>query len=292
MNYTELWHLLAQRYDEGEAKALARMTYEVRFGLTFSDLCLGKDTQLSRDDQGHLEEIAQRLLQQEPIQYVLGQADFCGRTFLVNRHVLIPRPETEELCRWMISEVRSERSGVKERSTLDIGTGSGCIAITLAAEMHQAKVAAWDISAEALEVARENAKRTSVHVSFEQIDILHLPSDSRQQTAGIFDLIVSNPPYICNKEREAMEANVLDHEPHTALFVPDDDPLLFYRAIAQYGQTALKEGGWLYFEINPLYAESLRQLLCAMRFCRIETKEDQYGKQRMIRARKGKRVKK
>ena len=152
--------------------------------------------------------------------------------------------------------------------------------------MSEAEVTAWDISAEALEVARENAKRTNVNVSFEQVDVLHLTSDILHQTSGAFDLMVSNPPYICNKEREMMEANVLEHEPHTALFVPDDDPLLFYRAIAKYGQSALKAGGWLYFEINPLYAEPLCQMLCAMRFCRIEIKEDQYGKQRMIKARK------
>jgi release factor glutamine methyltransferase len=168
---------------------------------------------------------------------------------------------------------------------LDIGTGSGCIAITLAAEMPEAEVTAWDISAEALSVACENAKRTHVHVSFEQVDILHLPSSVIHLTSA-FDLIVSNPPYICNKERATMEANVLEHEPHTALFVPDDDPLLFYRAIAQYASTALKPGGWLYFEINPLYAKPLRDMLNMMLYHDIEIKEDQYGKQRMIRAKK------
>ena len=276
MTYKELWQCLTKVYDEGEAKAIARMTYEERFGLTLSDIYLGKDTQLSADNQTELEEIAKRLLQGEPIQYVLGQADFCGRTFLVNEYVLIPRPETEELCHW----ITSQRVCPPVR-LLDIGTGSGCIAITLAAEIPQAKVTAWDISAEALEVARENAKRANVHVSFEQVDVFN----SQLSIVNCpFDLIVSNPPYICNKECEAMEPNVLEHEPHTALFVPDDDPLLFYRAIAQYGQTALKDGGWLYFEINPLYAQDLCDMLCAMRFCRIEIKEDQYGKQRMIRA--------
>lgn len=287
MNYNELWHLLAQKYDEGEAKAIARMAYEVRFGLTFSDLCLGKDTQLSADDQTELEEIAMRLLQGEPIQYVLGQADFCGRTFKVNEHVLIPRPETEELCRWIVSEVRGKRLEVRDYSVLDIGTGSGCIAITLAAEISETKVTAWDISEEALEVARENAKCTDVHVSFEQVDALHLTSDILHQTSGVFDLIVSNPPYICNKERETMEANVLEHEPHTALFVPDDDPLLFYRAIAQYGLTALKKEGWLYSEINPIYADTLTDMLSKMSYHGIEIKEDAYGKRRMMRACKG-----
>ena len=293
MNYNELWHQLAQKYSEGEAKAIARMTYEVRFGLTLSDLCLGKDTQLSADDQTELEEIANRLLQGEPIQYVLGQADFCGRTFLVNDHVLIPRPETEELCRWIKTSSVSPCLGgeqiasLKQRRTegatiLDIGTGSGCIAITLAAEMPGAEVTAWDISKEALAVARENAKRTNVHVSFEQVDVLNIPHFS--SLIYHFSLIISNPPYICNKERATMEVNVLEHEPHMALFVPDDDPLLFYRAIAQYGKTALKDGGWLYFEINPLYAQEMSDMLSGMSYCDIEIKEDAYGKQRMMRA--------
>ena len=278
MTYNELWHLLAPHYGDGEAKAIARLVFEVRFGLSMSDICLGKDTQLSANNQTELKGIADRLLEQEPIQYVLGQANFCGRTFMVNEHVLIPRPETEELCRWINSQDASPRVRL-----LDIGTGSGCIAITLAAMYPKAEVTAWDISPEALEVARENAKRTHVNVSFEQIDILHLPSNLLHQT---YDLIVSNPPYICNKERACMEANVLEHEPHTALFVPDDDPLLFYRTIAQYGQIALEPRGWLYFEINPLYAQPLYDMLHMMSYHDIELKLDQYGKQRMIRAKR------
>ena len=278
MTYNELWHLLAPLYGDGEAKAIARLVFEVRFGLSMSDICLGKDTQLSANNQTELKGIADRLLEQEPIQYVLGQADFCGRTFMVNEHVLIPRPETEELCQWINSQDASPRVRL-----LDIGTGSGCIAITLAAMYPKAEVTAWDISPEALEVAHENAKRTHVNVSFEQIDILHLPSNLLHQT---YDLIVSNPPYICNKERACMEANVLEHEPHTALFVPDDDPLLFYRAIAQYGQTALEPEGWLYFEINPLYAQPLSDMLRMMSYHDIELNLDQYGKQRMIRAKR------
>ena len=283
MTYNEMWRKLAQVYDEGEAKAIARLAYEVRFGLTFTDLCLGKDTQLSADDQAQAAEICRRLLQQEPVQYVLGQAEFCGRTMMVNEHVLIPRPETEELCQWVVSEMSDERLEVRDFSILDIGTGSGCIAVTLAAALPQAEVTAWDISAEALQVARENARRSGVTVTFQQVDMLntrHVP------LATQWELIVSNPPYICYKERAMMESNVLDHEPHTALFVPDDDPLLFYHAIAEYGQKALKVGGWLYFEINPLYADELTDMFCAMSYHDIETKEDQYGKQRMIRARR------
>ena len=281
MNYQELWRRLAHVYDEGEAKAIARMVYEVRFNLTLSDLFIGKDTQLSANDQAELAEITQRLEQQEPVQYVLGQADFCGRTFLVNQHVLIPRPETEELCRWIISEFRDESLEFRDCSILDIGTGSGCIAITLAADLPKAEVTAWDISGEALQVARENAKRLHFNVIFELADALNTPLDHER-----WDVIVSNPPYICNKERARIEANVLDHEPHTALFVPDETPLLFYSAIAQYGLTALKTGGRLYFEINPLYAQELAEMLSMMSYHDIEIKIDQYGKQRMIRARR------
>ena len=281
MNYQELWRRLAQVYDEGEAKAIARLVYEVRFNLTLSDLFIGKDTQLSANDQAELAEITQRLEQQEPVQYVLGQADFCGRTFLVNQHVLIPRPETEELCRWIISEFRDESLEFRDCSILDIGTGSGCIAITLAADLPTAEVTVWDISGEALQVARENAKSLHFNVIFELADALNTPLDHER-----WDVIVSNPPYICNKERARIEANVLDHEPHTALFVPDDSPLLFYSAIAQYGLTALKTGGRLYFEINPLYAQELAELLSMMSYHDIEIKNDTYGKQRMIRARR------
>ena len=309
MNYDELWRRLAQVLDEGEAKAIARMVYEVRYGLTFTDLCLGKDRQLSADCQTELEEIARRLLKQEPVQYVLGVADFCGRQFHVAPGVLIPRPETEELCRWIISEVRGKKEDVRckredvgckrveaeDYSILDIGTGSGCIAITLAAELSEAEVVAWDISADALAIAQENASRLDVNILFEQVDILNSQSSTLNLhpttinshpsvLQSQFDLIVSNPPYILNKERARMEANVLDYEPHLALFVPDDDPLLFYRAIAEYATTALKPGGWLYFEINPLCATALQELLRSMRFPLVEIKSDAYGKQRMLRA--------
>ena len=309
MTYNGLWRQLAQIYDEGEAKAIARMVYEVRYDLTLSDIYLGKDAQLSADCQTELKEIVKRLLQGEPIQYVLGQADFCGRQFMVNEHVLIPRPETEELCHWIILRnglqdyrtITTKEKSVQSKSLspvvrckkiLDVGTGSGCIAITLAAEMPQAEVTAWDISAEALKVAAENARRHNVSVSFEQVDVLNvqcsmfLATPHSQRENVQWDIIVSNPPYICHKECEAMENNVLEHEPHTALFVPDDDPLLFYRAIAQYGQSALKDDGWLYFEINPIYAEALCDMLSKMSYRDIEIKEDQYGKQRMIRAKR------
>ena len=288
MNYQELWHQLAPVYGEGEAKAMARLVFEVRFGLTLSDICIGKDTQLSADSQAELAEILRRLLCHEPVQYVLGVADFCGRQFLVTPSVLIPRPETEELCQWVTASEMTEGNNRSESlRILDVGTGSGCIAITLAATMPAVQVTAWDISEGALQVAQENARRNNVHVSFQQVDVLNV-SSSLLLSPSSYTCIVSNPPYICNRECATMEANVLEHEPHQALFVPDDDPLLFYRAIAKLGQQMLSYGGWLYFEVNPLFAAQLARLLSAMSYYDIEIKEDQFGKQRMIRARKGK----
>ena len=279
MTYKELWQPLTSIYDEYEARAVAKMVLE-HYGLTMSDIVLGKEQTLPVEE---LHAIRKRLLSGEPVQYILGLAEFGPHVFHVAPGVLIPRPETYELCQWIVGS--EKRKVISDKySILDIGTGSGCIAITLAAMYPEAQVYGWDISAEAVEVARENAKRTNVNVSFEQVDVLHLTSDILHQTSGAFDLMVSNPPYICNKERDAMDANVLEHEPHTALFVPDDDPLLFYRAIAQFGQTALKEDGWLYFEINPLYAQDICDMLSLMSYHDIEIREDQYGKQRMIRA--------
>ena len=289
MTYNELWRQLAHIYDDGEAKAIARMVYEVRFGLSPSDLFIGKDTQLSTDDQKLLEEITQRLMTGEPVQYAIGLAEFGGRTFHVGPGVLIPRPETYELCQWV-----TERHHAR---ILDIGTGSGCIACTLAADMPGAQVTAWDISEEALRTAAANAESLGVTVRFEKRDILNVtPPSSPPPRSPLapsslpprneFDAIVSNPPYICEKEKDAMERNVLDYEPALALFVPDDDPLLFYRAIARYALIGLKPGGSLYFEINPLYADALRDLLSMMSWHDIEPKQDQFGKQRFIKATK------
>ena len=266
MSYEELWKPLTKLYDAREAKAIARLVMEDRFGLTMADVLCGKT-----GDDAVLRHIQQRLLQGEPVQYVLGVAEFGGRQFRVAPGVLIPRPETLELCQWV-----EEERGI---TILDIGTGSGCIACTLAAELPEAQVTAWDISEAALSVARENAKRTNVHVSFEQVDALNIPL-----TPDKWDIIISNPPYVCEQERAAMERHVLDYEPSLALFVPDDDPLLFYRAIADYARQSLTAGGSLFFEINPLYAEQLKSLLSAMSYHHIEVRDDLYGKPRMIKA--------
>ena len=224
MNYNELWHQLAPLYGDGEAKAIAQVVYEVRYGLTLSDIYLGKDTQLSADDQAELKEIAKRLADNEPVQYVLGVADFCGRQYHVEPGILIPRPETEHLCRLITEHVANGSPIRSTRSILDIGTGSGCIAITLALDIPNSHVTAWDISPIALRVAKGNAEQLGANVNVIENDMLQ----QTYQVAPQWDLIVSNPPYICDSEAEEMDANVLDYEPEIALFVPDDDPLQFY----------------------------------------------------------------
>ena len=283
MEYEELWHRLTHIYDAGEAKAIVRWVLDVRFGLSWTDILCGKVTELSAHDQTELEKIMQRLEKGEPVQYIIGVTDFFGRQFHVAPGVLIPRPETEELCRWIISQ--KGQSPLCE--ILDIGTGSGCIAITLALELPDAKVTAWDISDDALRIASENAKQLGADVVFDKQDVLNISLTSHlSPLTSHYDLIVSNPPYICKKEKSAMECNVLEHEPHLALFVPDDDPLLFYRAIAQYASETLKPQGSLFFEINPLYADDLTQMLHMMPYHDISIRQDQFGKPRFLKATK------
>ena len=305
MTYEELWHRLTPLYEAGEAKAIVRWVLDVRFGLSWTEILCGKVTELSAHDQTELEKIMQRLEKGEPIQYIIGVTDFFGRQFHVAPGVLIPRPETEELCRWILAsdkhgltrtfreslhqsdaEVRISPSQ-SDANILDIGTGSGCIAITLALELPDAKVTAWDISDDALRIAADNAKSLGANVTFEHRDILEKSLTSHlSPLTPQFDLIVSNPPYICEKEKSTMERNVLDHEPHLALFVPDDDPLLFYRAIAQYAVEAQKPQGSLFFELNPLYADDLAQELSMMSYHDISIRRDQFSKPRFLKATK------
>ena len=283
MTYEELWHRLSSLYGADEAKAIVRWVLDARFGMSFTEILCGKVSKLSADDQTELEKIMLRLEKGEPVQYILGTTDFCGRPFHVSPAVLIPRPETAELSHTIISS--HQTAGKYE--ILDIGTGSGCIAITLALEMPEAKVTAWDISDDALAIAQENAKVLGADVTFERMDILDISLTSHlSPLTSQFDLIVSNPPYICNKEKDAMEKNVLEHEPHLALFVPDEDPLRFYRAIAKFATTALKPDGMLYFEINPLYADALVELLSEIPYRDIQLRHDQFGKRRFLKATK------
>lgn len=322
--YQQLWQSLTSLYDADEAQAIVRTVLDVKYGMTLTDIICGKVNELSADEERKLEEIIIRLQKGEPVQYVLGEADFAGRPFHVEPGVLIPRPETAELCQWIEKDmieksiVSSEdspedSSGNSPQATddarliLDICTGSGCIAITLGLNIPNSEVTGWDISEDALRIAQGNVEMMKAgNVRIEYQDALALPKaaetdnekmkgnddkevvkpkgEAKTPSTQKWDLIVSNPPYICEKEKADMEKNVLEHEPSLALFVPDEDPLKFYRAIAEYAFSALKSGGALYFEINPIYEKETREMLLKLDFKDIETKEDAFGKKRMMRA--------
>lgn len=273
MTYRELWRTLEPLYGNGEARAVTDYVLDVCFGLSKADIMCGAVEEMTAEKTAELNKIFNRLTKGEPVQYVLGRAEFSGRWFNVRPGVLIPRPETEELCAWITAD--SKASGSPK--VLDIGTGSGCIAITLQLDMPESKVTAWDISADALDVARENAKQLGANVSFVKQDALNAKPE------GEWDVIVSNPPYICEKEKKDMAVNVLEHEPHTALFVPDADPLLFYRAITRLAVQTLSNGGRLYFEINPIYADDTCRMMRAEGMTAVELRSDMYGKQRMAK---------
>lgn len=347
MTYNQLWKRLTVIYNEREAQAIVRTVLDALFGMSLTDICLGKVTQLSADDTTRLEKIMQRLEKSEPVQYVLGAEWFAGRLFDVAPGVLIPRPETEDLVKWACDEakekekqdnskeergkeekevskkreapkkeeqplsspLKEEKEGLRKGkdtskkeeqllssllknnkevskkgeeaphpSILDIGTGSGCIAITVALALPQARVTAWDISTDALAIAAGNAHRLGASVRFEHQDALSAPDDEER-----WDVIVSNPPYICDRERADMSDNVLSYEPELALFVPDSDPLLFYRAIAHYASKALKPGGRLLFETNTAYAHEVAQTMADEGFTAIEVRNDCFGKPRMVK---------
>lgn len=345
MTYNQLWKRLTVIYNEREAQAIVRTVLDALFGMSLTDICLGKVTQLSADDTTRLEKIMQRLEKSEPVQYVLGAEWFAGRLFDVAPGVLIPRPETEDLVKWACDEAKEKEDNSKEErgkeekevskkrealkkeeqplssplkeekeglrkgkdaskkeeqllssllknnkevskkgeeaphpSILDIGTGSGCIAITVALALPQARVTAWDISTDALDIAAGNAHRLGASVRFEHQDALNAPDDEER-----WDVIVSNPPYICDRERVDMSDNVLSYEPELALFVPDNDPLLFYRAIAHYASKALKPGGRLLFETNTAYAHEVAQTMADEGFTAIEVRNDCFGKPRMVK---------
>lgn len=347
MTYNQLWKRLNAIYNEREAQAIVRTVLDALFGMSLTDICLGKVTQLSADDTTRLEKIMQRLEKSEPVQYVLGAEWFAGRLFDVAPGVLIPRPETEDLVKWACDEAKEkekednskEERGKEEKevskkgetpqkgeqplssplkeeeeglrkgkdasqkeeqllssllksnkevskkeeeaphpSILDIGTGSGCIAITVALALPQARVTAWDISTDALAIAAGNAHRLGASVRFEHQDALSAPDDEER-----WDVIVSNPPYICDRERADMSDNVISYEPELALFVPDNDPLLFYRAIARYASKALKPGGRLLFETNTAYAHEVAQAMADEGFTAIEVRNDCFGKPRMVK---------
>lgn len=280
MTYSEIWHRIATSYEDGEARAIARILIEELFGLSYTDIVCGATDQLSADDTLRLDTTVRRIEQGEPLQHVLGYADFCGNHFGVNASVLIPRPETE----WLVDEGERLINGASNatpsapKRILDIGTGSGCIAISLKLRLGEAYVEAWDISEEALRTAESNAKALKAEVAFCKMDALRA-----EESVAPWDLIVSNPPYICDSERADMDDNVLLHEPHTALFVPDDDPLRFYRAIARYALRSLNNGGSLLFECNTRYAEATGEMMREMGFEDVTVNDDCFGLPRFVK---------
>lgn len=262
-------------YPESEISGFTRIIIEYLTGKSYASN-IANNTEFSSLQLSRLEETLKRLKQQEPIQHITGKTEFFGLQFFVNQDTLIPRPETEELVELILDG--NKESGY---SVLDIGTGSGCIAIALARYLKESEVEAWDFSERALTVAKENAKLNKVDVNFSQIDVLSdYPTDKR------YHIIVSNPPYITESEKEEMEDNVLQYEPHSALFVPDNQPLLFYERIADIALQLLNNEGKLYFEINRAKGKETTEMLAAKGFSNIELLKDMSGNDRMISAKR------
>ena len=264
-------------YPETEIKAFTRIILEHVCGLDYTARILMRENTIDPRCNGLITEIVDRLKKYEPIQYILGETEFFGLKLKVNQAVLIPRPETEELVQWI-----AETEIPADSRILDVGTGSGCIALAVKKQFPDATVSAVDISVHALETARKNGEINNLNVNFFQADILTWENSGWE----IYDLIVSNPPYVRESEKEAMFPNVLKYEPESALFVSDSDPLLFYRRIAEFAQKLLNETGWLFFEINEKSGMQTAQLLEKKGFRAIEIKKDLFGKERMIRCRK------
>ncbi|MFW5753633.1 MAG: peptide chain release factor N(5)-glutamine methyltransferase [Marinilabiliaceae bacterium] len=267
---------LARLYSTQEAGHLFWLVMNHLRGWSKTHLMLHENTKLTHSEHLFAENALERLKNHEPIQYITGETEFFGLLFRVNGSVLIPRPETEELVEWIL-----QQSGTPAGArVLDIGTGSGCIAIALASRLPATTIEAWDVSPEAIEIARENARTNQVNVDFKLKDVLKLQHESDDP----FHLIVSNPPYVRDVEKELMNSNVLDYEPHVALFVDDEDPLLFFRAIAQFAIKNLVAGGKLFFEINRDFGEATRELLAGYGFEQIEVRKDLSGNSRMVKA--------
>ncbi len=264
----QIQQAIASMYPEREAKAIAQAYLNMVCGATTLDILLEKTVEEPVDFAADLSRLAAGV----PLQYVTGKAYFFDRLFSLNAATLIPRPETEELVSQVLNLM-----GNKPTRVLDIGTGSGCIAISLALEAPQAQLSAWDVAKEAIAQAQENADHLGAEVDFKQQNVFDWSSD---QT--IWDIIVSNPPYVLNAEKAEMEAHVVNHEPHVALFVPDEDPLLFYRVIGEMAQLRLKPGGFLCFEINRAFGAQNVSLAEAQGFENIQLLKDFHGNDRIL----------
>src|SRR5688572_16065555 len=273
-------HLISQLraiYEESEAENISDWVLEHITGKKRTDRIMNKEKLLNSEQSSQLDQYLDRLLQHEPVQYVLNEAWFCGLKFYVDKNVLIPRPETEELVEWIISDCKFP---IDTLSILDIGSGSGCIPIALKKRLGKAEVWSCDISPEALSVANQNATTLGINVKFIELDFLN---ETKREKLPSFDLIVSNPPYIPVKDKDTMRLNVLNHEPVTALFVPDNDELVFYKAIASFGKNHLSENGAIYTEINESLGEATSAMFQANGY-KTEIRKDMQGKERMLKA--------
>jgi len=270
---------LSPKYGEREARAMMQFIFENLKGWTTVDLAIKANETLTPFMEEKINGVVARIMNDEPVQYIFGVADFYGMKIHVSRDTLIPRPETAELVDWIVEE-----NNRKDLRVIDLGTGSGCIAIALARNLPFASVTGVDISADALAVAKENARRLFARVDFVRADILKPSGDAAGSLpGGRFDIIVSNPPYIAEKERAGMDRNVLDYEPWQALFVPDSDPLEFYDAILRYAEESLVSDGHIYFEINPLFSADLTALCRRYGFRDVTVRRDSFGKERFMK---------
>jgi release factor glutamine methyltransferase len=273
-------------YDKREIDSLSMLVLAENAGTSPAKIKAFPELEIPAKQAAIIDEVLIRLKTGEPIQYILGHTEFYSLQFMVNPSVLIPRPETEELVEWVISSVNSKQlavgSGPQPNHILDIGTGSGCIAISLKKNLDDVQVSAMDISTEALQTAKENAELNNVSVNFIKADILNLTNHSPLTTP--YSVIVSNPPYVTLEDKKQMHINVTDFEPHNALFVPDDDPLVFYKAIIDFATKNLKKNGLLFFEINESYGKQIVDLLNVKSFKNAELKKDMSDRFRMIKA--------
>ncbi len=281
--FNQLISEITSVYEENEAKSIVYLLLEHYLNISKTDILLDNNLSQSFDFQ----KVIYRLKGNEPVQYIIGETEFYGRKFKVTPDTLIPRPETEELVQLAVSSYQlSVKSDLivptrnKEATILDIGTGSGCIAISLACELPNSQVYAYDISENALKIAKENAERNRANVIFEQVDILHIPPSSLPP----FSIIISNPPYVLNAEKLEMEQNVLDYEPHLALFVEDSDPLIFYKVIAEFASKNLTDKGLCIVEINQAFGLGRAELFWNQGFRYVEVVKDLFGKDRMVKA--------
>lgn len=271
-------------YPSDEIQSFFNILSEKYLNLSRIKIALNPELEIGTEDFNRFQSALLRLKEHEPIQYILGETEFYGLHFKVNGHTLIPRPETEELVEWIIKEQSLMRPDSHAPKILDIGTGSGCIAISLAKNLPNAIVHALDISSEALAIAIHNAESNKVKVDFFQTDIFQtrlLPNNFQNDIK--YDIIVSNPPYVRELEKLQMQSNVLEYEPSTALFVQNEDPLVFYKTISQLAKNSLNPGGTLFFEINEHFGEELKILLEVEKFQKIEVKKDIYEKDRMLK---------